>query len=314
MKRRLTGLLALACYGCTLETPDTPMPEPTLIQWADLTSRDRPDPSATYSYGDQAAQIVDLWLPEGSGPHPVVLMIHGGCWQKSIADRTLMNYAAEDLRQRGLAVWNIEYRGVDEPGGGYPGTFLDVSAAADRLIELGPELNLKVDEIVGFGHSAGGHLIAWLATRANLPAESVLATDQALPLSTIVISGGLADLEASAPITLDSCLANILEDLTGQASSDRPNVYADTSPAELLPTATTLLSVNGDRDRIAPPLLGESLTEAALAQGAAARYVESPQSGHVELIAPGTAAFETQAQLLLEAALAEEAGTDPTPQ
>ncbi len=60
-------------------------------------------------------------------------MIHGGCWQAAIANHTIMNYAAEDLRRRGYAVWNIEYRATDQPGGGYPGTFRDVGAAMDRL-------------------------------------------------------------------------------------------------------------------------------------------------------------------------------------
>ena len=44
-----------------------------------------------------------------------------------------MNWLAEDLRRRGIAVWNIDYRGVDRPGGGYPGTFQDVAAAADAF-------------------------------------------------------------------------------------------------------------------------------------------------------------------------------------
>ena len=89
-----------------------------LMTWPDLLERPRPAPSATIRYGDHALQIVDLWLPEGPGPHPVALMVHGGCWQTEIADRRIMNWIADDLRQRGIAVWNIDYRGVDRPGGG----------------------------------------------------------------------------------------------------------------------------------------------------------------------------------------------------
>ena len=80
-----------------------------------------------------ALQVADLWLPDGPGPHPTVLMVHGGCWQTEIADRRIMNWIADDLRRRGIAVWNIDYRGVDRPGGGYPGTFQDAAAAADAL-------------------------------------------------------------------------------------------------------------------------------------------------------------------------------------
>ena len=287
--------------GCAATLPDNVSDAPpALMSWGDLTSQTLPQPSSTHAYGEGEAQIADLWLPDGPGPHPVVLMVHGGCWQKAIADRTLMNYAAEDLRTRGLAVWNIEYRGVDEPGGGYPGTFLDVSFAAQALLDQGEALGLDVDNIVAVGHSAGGHLAAWLAAQPNLPEDSAVNTGFSLPLSAVVISGGLADLETSAPITLDSCLANVMDTLTGQPDALRRNVFSDTSPAELLPVAPVLISVNGEQDRIAPPELGRALTATARAAGGTADYIEAPNSGHVELIAPGTQAFDMQANLLAE--------------
>lgn len=291
----LTGCMA----ACTLQAEEGgEMEDVPLMVWSDLTSRDLPDPTSSHAYGDDPAQIVDLWLPEGEGPHPTVLMIHGGCWQKAIADRTLMNYAAEDLRQRGLAVWNIEYRGVDEDGGGYPGTFEDVRAATEKLIELGPSLNLEVDRIVAFGHSAGGHLAAWALAQSNIEGGGQIMARPALPIIAVINSGGLADLEASAPITLESCLASIMDDLTGAPTETRPNVFSDTSVSNLLPTSGDLISVNGDRDRIAPPELGQSLTEKVISAGAQALFVEIPQTGHVELIAPGTEAFEVQADLI----------------
>lgn len=275
-----------------VETP------PALMRWSDLLSMERAEPTMTLRYGSDEAQIVDLWRPDGPGPHPVVLMIHGGCWQKAIADRTLMDFAAEDLRQRGMAVWNIEYRGVDEEGGGYPGTFLDVSEATRLLFETGVEHSLDLERVVAFGHSAGGHLVAWLATQSNLPEGSPLKTDLYAPMEAVIVSGGLADLEASVPVTLDTCLANIADDLTGSPSEARPNVYSDTSPAEMLPPGTVVISVNGEKDRIAPPLLGEALTEKIAETGSVAAYVEVPNAGHVELIAPGTDAFNIQAGLM----------------
>ena len=104
------------------------------LTWPDLTSRPRPAPQATIAYGPAPEQKVDVWLPAGPGPHKTVLMVHGGCWQTGIADRSLMNWLAEDLRARGYAVWNVDYRGIDRAGGGYPGTFADVAAAADALL------------------------------------------------------------------------------------------------------------------------------------------------------------------------------------
>ena len=61
--------------------------------------------------------------PERLGENRLVVVIHGGCWQTSVAKADIMHALAADLMKRGIAVWNIEYRGVDVPGGGYPGTY-----------------------------------------------------------------------------------------------------------------------------------------------------------------------------------------------
>lgn len=301
MIRRIVSLMALmgVLAACMVDSVSSvAQEEPALMTWGDLTGRSLPMPSSTHTYGDDPAQVVDLWLPDGPGPYPVVLMIHGGCWQKAIADRTLMNYAASDLQQRGIAVWNIEYRAVDEAGGGYPGTFQDVRNATLKLLELGPTLDLDIDRIVAFGHSAGGHLAAWTAVQSRISDGSEIGALPDLPIKAVIISGGLADLEASEPVTLESCLANIRADLTGEPTASRPNVYSDTSVSELLPSSATLISVNGERDRIAPPTLGRALTNKVLASGGTGQFVESLGAGHVELIAPGTPAFETQADLI----------------
>ena len=271
----------------------------SLMQWSDLLSRAMPQPSRSIEIGpDPEIGVVDVWLPEGAGPHPTVLMIHGGCWQKAIADRTLMNYAAEALRIEGFAVWNVEYRGVDEEGGGYPGTFLDVANAADALARHGAALGLDTRRVAAFGHAAGGHLAVWTAARANLPEASPLFAAEPLMLAGVINSGGLADLETSAPVTAPTCLANILDTLTGAPSEERPNVFSDTSPAEFLPLDTRIISVNGALDRIAPPDLGRGLTEKIKAAGGLADYVNVPASGHVELVAPGTLAFDMQVAAL----------------
>ena len=266
------------------------------MTWPDLKARPLPQPTQSISLGDHPWSIVDAWLPDGQGPHPTVLMVHGGCWQKAIADRTLMNYAAEDLRRRGLAVWNIEYRGVDEEGGGYPGTYLDVARAADALLDHGPALGLKTDRIIAFGHSAGGHLALWLAARGRLPPTSPLFSTAPLKISGVVNSGGLADLAASKAVTAADCLANIYDALIGEP---RPNALADTSPAEMLPLGVAQVCVNGACDRIAPPALGEAYAAKARAAGDEARVEVVPDQGHVELIAPGTPAFEAQTRHIL---------------
>ncbi|MBA4339685.1 MAG: alpha/beta hydrolase [Hyphomonas sp.] len=275
------------------------MAEPAkLMTWDDLSALPRPVASHTIRWGEGVTDEVDLWLPEEAGPHPVVVMVHGGCWQKSIADKNLMDWMADGLRQQGWAVWNIEYRGVDEPGGGYPGTFLDAGAATDQLREHAAEYNLDVSRVTGIGHSAGGHLILWLAARSKLPEDSPLRVSDPLQFQGVVVSGGLADLEASRPVTAPGCLDAIYDQLTGPASPERPDPLSDTSPARLFPVGVAFVSVNGSEDRIAPPMLGDALTRKAEAAGDSASLVVVPASGHVELVSPGTQAFDIQSQIL----------------
>ena len=275
------------------------MAEPAkLMTWDDLSALPRPVASHSIRWGEGVTDVVDLWLPEGAGPHPVVVMVHGGCWQKSIADKALMDWMADGLRQQGWAVWNIEYRGVDEPGGGYPGTFLDAGAATDQLRENAAEYNLDLSRVTGIGHSAGGHLILWLAARSKLPEDSPLRVSDPLQFQGVLVSGGLADLEASRPVTAPTCLDAIYDQLTGPPSPERPDPLADTSPARLFPVGVAFVSVNGSEDRIAPPMLGDALTRKAEAAGDSASFVVIAATGHVELVSPGTQAFDIQSQIL----------------
>lgn len=305
--RILVAILSLAFAACSGPTPEPgtraaeqpryTAPQP-IMTWDDLLSRPTVEPSHSIQWGEGPTDIADLWLPDGAGPYPVVLMVHGGCWQKAIADHTLMNWVADDLRKRGMAVWNIEYRGVDEAGGGYPGTFTDVARAADALREQAAAYSLDLNRVAAFGHSAGGHLAMWLAGRHRLPADSPMRTENPLPLVGVVNSGGLADLAGSLRVTDRDCLADIYDSLVGTVSPNRANVLSDTSPAEFLPLGVPQLSVNGHRDRIAPPVLGETWARKATAAGDDSQVEVVFNTGHVELITPRTEAWEIAAAAL----------------
>jgi acetyl esterase/lipase len=265
-----------------------------LMDWPDLLGRPAPAPTQRIAYGPGPMQFGELWLPAGKGPFPVVLMVHGGCWLSSIAKLTIMNWAAEDLRQRGVAVWNIEYRGVDRPGGGYPGTFEDVAAGADALAGIGAEHHLKTDRVIALGHSAGGHLVLWLAARGRIPAGSPLKVTHPLPIRAVVSLGGLPDLELDRREAI--CGADTVERLVGSPTAVHPNVYADTSPAELGVGLDEEVLVNGADDPLAPPRLAADYKSRM--QGARIRDVVVADTGHVELISPGTAAWSRVTEII----------------
>jgi acetyl esterase/lipase len=223
-------------------------------------------------------------------------MIHGGCWTKSVAGLDIMNYGAEDLRRRGVAVWNIEYRGVDEPGGGYPGTYQDVGAALDAARGVARTYHLDISRGVVLGHSAGGHLALWAAARHKLPATSPLHSADPLPLKAVVDLAGLADLA----LNIDTaCGAAPVAVMAGSATPERPDIYADTSPAALVPLGATQYVIHGADDVTVKPAVGDAY--AVLARAAGDRVVVSnPPGGHVEEIAPGAPSWDATAALILK--------------
>lgn len=281
----------------------TAMADPKLLTWPDLTGRPRPAPDATISYGADPYQKVDLWLPKAPGRHRTVLMVHGGCWQTEIADRSLMNWIADDLRRRGYAVWNIDYRGVDRAGGGYPGTFADAAAATDALRDHAAHYQLDLPKVVAVGHSAGGHLALWLAGRARLPKGSALRTDHPLPIAQVISLGGLPDLEATAASPDNGCGTDVVARLTGAPSPTHADVFADTSVPRLLPLGVPQHLVNGENDRIIPMRLGTGYEAQARAKGDRVALHRVAATGHVELIAPESAAW-AQTVKLIDAAFA----------
>src|SRR3954465_6703847 len=87
-----------------------------------------------HRYGsDHRVQRADLYLPRGDGPHPVVVVLHGGNGGARYG-KLVTKPISVDLARRGMAAWNVEYRRVGRgQGGGWPATFDDVAAAIDLL-------------------------------------------------------------------------------------------------------------------------------------------------------------------------------------
>ncbi len=266
-----------------------------LMSWNDLLSRPRPKPTQVVAYGSDPNQTAELWLPEGKGPHPVAVLIHGGCWLASVADRSYFAYAAEDLRRQGLAVWNIEYRRVDQPGGGYPGTFQDVVAALDKLPLEARKAHLSLKHVVVVGHSAGGQLALWAAARPHLPRSSPLYRPHPLKIAAVVDIAGIPNLETD---TKTACGADPIGPLVGQPSATRPNVYADTSPAHMLPIGAPVVVIHGAQDHTVAPAVGRAFVEAARAAGDPVAF-HTPPGAHVEEVTPGTPAWADAAAAII---------------
>src|SRR5262245_2723310 len=182
--RRATILALLAMIAPSAPCAADPVELSTFIALA------RPAPTAVLQYGPSDSQAADLFLPSGDGPHPLAILIHGGCWSVTTAGREQLREIGAGMAGRGSAVWSIGYRRASESCGGSPGTFQDVGAAIDRLRSDAPRYGLDLSRTVLVGHSAGGHLALWAAVRDRLPASSpIYRADPFIPRSGISLAG-----------------------------------------------------------------------------------------------------------------------------
>lgn len=238
------------------------------------------------AYGEHPSQCAELHLPPGDGPHPVVVLVHGGFWRQAY-DSSLMVPLAVDLRARGFAVANLEFRRVGQPGGGWPGTFLDVAAGVDRLGRVDVAGSLDLEHVVTVGHSAGGHLALWLAARPGLPAGCPGA-EPLVRVTAAVSLAGVADLRTADAESLGRGAA---AELLGGGAEAVPDRYALASPRARLPLGVPQLLVHGDADDTVPVTQSENYAAAARAAGDDVELVALSGVDHFAVIDPAHAAW-----------------------
>lgn len=273
-----------------------------LLRAGDVDTMAVGDPGVRIAYGADSLQFGVLRLPRvpGKARVPLVIVIHGGCWTSSFATISNTSPLADALPRHGVATWNVEYRRADHPGGGWPGTFLDVARATDYVRTLARHHPIDTTRVVVAGHSAGGHLALWLAARPGLPASSPLATagDPPLALTGVVSMGGIADLAEFAGRSRSGCSVGAVRLLGGEPAAF-PERIAQGSPMAMLPLGVPSVHVAGDQDGIAPLAVREAFAAAATRAGDRAT-VERVDGGHFEVIAPSTMPGRRVVSLILE--------------
>jgi acetyl esterase/lipase len=199
-------------------------------------------------------------VPSGDGPFPVAVLLHGGYWRAKYGKR-LMRLQAADLRRRGVAAWNVEYRRIGRgQGGGWPATFDDVGAAIDLLAAVG-DGRLDLERVAAIGHSAGGQLALWAATRAG----------GRVRIGRVVAQGTPCNLSA---------VGEPAESLLGGTPESVPDRYAAADPMLFLPIGVPTLLVHGAGDQTVPLFRSREYCAAARAAGDDVELVCDFSGGH----------------------------------
>ncbi len=236
-----------------------------------LTAQPPPDADARHVYGAAPLQYGDLRLPQGPGPHPLVVVVHGGYWQ-AIYNLIHAGHLCVDLAEHGIATWNVEYRRLGDPGGGWPGTLDDVSAALAHVAELSRHHPIDLDRVALFGHSAGGHLALLAGERSDLRLRGVLS------------AAGVVDLHATHRRGDDT---GLIVRFLGGGPGEVPDRWRDASPLQRLPLGLRQILAVGTADVHLEP--NEGYAEAALAAGDEVELVTFEGAGHFELVDPAAA-------------------------
>jgi acetyl esterase/lipase len=233
-------------------------------------------------YGSLPHQFGDLRRPSGPGPHPVVLVVHGGFWRAKY-DLEHVGHLCADLTARGFATWSLEYRRVGHDGGGWPGTLEDVALGADFLRTLERSHALDLSRVVALGHSAGGHLAMWLGARPRLPRGGPLYREDPLRLRGVVSLAGVVDLERGFEARLGD---GIVETFLGGPPGSVPERYRTASPAALQPLGLPQVLLHGTEDDTVPVSMSEAFCARGRELGDPVRCVTLPGAGHFEVIDP----------------------------
>jgi acetyl esterase/lipase len=242
-------------------------------------------------YGLARQQDGEWWVPAGAaGRLPTVVLVHGGYWRASF-DRSLEEAVAADLVGRSFLVWNVDYRSSVEP---WPTTLTDVAAAYDHLVSGTHAELVDRERIAVVGHSAGGHLALWLASRHRLP-DGAPGAGPSAPVPALAV--GQAPVASLVDAARAGLGAGAVQALLGGDPDEVPERYAVSDPVALVPTGVPSVCIHGERDDVVPPVQSELYVAAATAAGDDAELRLVP-GGHFEHLDPSSVAIEALREAL----------------
>lgn len=261
----LLGASLLSACATHINAPDQGHPVPE-TDWA-------VERGVIYTPDDWPEELgADLYRPSTSGPHPGVLLVHGGSW--SGRSREDMDGYAELLAGHGFVVMNIDYRLAPEYR--FPAQLHDLQQAMHWLRGRATEIGLDSDRVGGFGYSSGAHLVSLLGLVAS-QSGSELDQPHGGPQSRLraVVAGGLpSDLRKFGS-------GKILRDFLGGGMDDMPERYEAASPvAHISPQAPPFFLFHGRWDALVPVHHSTDFQAALAARGVYAEMVLLEYRGH----------------------------------
>jgi acetyl esterase/lipase len=253
------------------------------VQSEAILEQKPPEPDLRFPYGQDPNQFVDVRIPAGKSPHPIVFFIHGGYWRAKY-DLTYAGHLCHALKKIGIATWNIEYRRVGNPGGGWPRTFEDVRSAYRALRDHKNDSIARLDlkRLCVAGHSAGGHLALCLAAFER-------------SVTRVLSLAGVLDLRRAWDLHLSN---DAVAAFLGGSPTEVPDHYREASPAERsIPQATQKL-IHGTTDQEVPYEISKNYAERKKKSGEKVELITLEGVGHFEIVDPNSTVWKEILTLL----------------
>jgi acetyl esterase/lipase len=240
----------------------------------DILSLAAPKADARAAYGSDPNQFVDFRMPKQKGPHAAAICLHGGYWRAQY-DLEYMGHLCAALAVGGITTANVEYRRAGNAGGGWPGTFADIRAAYQFVVQNAARYEIDTRRVIVLGHSAGGQLALCLAAHeAGLKAAISLA--------------GVVDLQRAYELHLSN---DAVAQFLGGTPKEAADHYREADPMKLTIGMRQWL-VHGVEDDVVPPELSREYVKAKTKVKEDARLAMLAGAGHFEVVDPRAAAWK----------------------
>lgn len=243
-------------------------------------------PTLKVVYGSASArQFGELRMPQGaehgSGPFPLAVIWHGGCWA-GMGGTANVGALASFLAANGVATWTPSYRELGSDGG-WPNTFTDWAQGLGYVKTLAETYPLDLGRITVMGHSAGVTPVMWLPTGNK--GDAVIAGELPEVRAAVAIDGPLR-IADFVGVDAMVCGQPVIASMMGGSPGEVPARYAMLDPLANRPLIEQLLVVDG-----ALPDPDPAMIEGLRAQGVAVEVIRVTQDQHFNMLVPGTADF-----------------------
>ena len=248
-------------------------------------------------------QRLDLYLPDGEAPYPLVVLIHGGGWcmGNKRGEATASIYK---IISQGYALASLEYRLSTEAV--WPAPLHDVKAAIRFLRQHSAEYGLQTEHLAVWGNSAGGHLAEMLAATPDQPdlEDRSMGSPEASSRVTALISWyGVSDLlhweeqmKKLFPALSHEEISDVsmIPKLMGFSVRQNPEAVWKASPlCYVTEDFPVCLFQHGRDDKVVPYVQSKEMVERILALAGSKRAVlEYFPGGH------GTATMKTDENII----------------